>query len=68
MNDFLLSAFLGVIEGITQDIALGGLRATVPKPVPVDRHAFVSLDLGGPDPVEHHPHLLAQVQPAHRSG
>src|SRR5579862_7909574 len=42
---------LGVIDGITEDISLGGLRATIPVAIPVDRRAFISLCVAAVDPI-----------------
>jgi hypothetical protein len=42
---------LGVIDGLTEDVSVGGLRARLPVAVPADQHAFISLDLAGSDPI-----------------
>lgn len=42
---------LGVIDGVTEDVSLGGLRAHVPVAVPTDRRAFVSLGVASADPI-----------------
>jgi hypothetical protein len=42
---------LGVIDGVTEDVSLGGLRAHVPVAVPTDRRAFVSLGVATADPI-----------------
>lgn len=41
----------GLIEGVTEDLSLGGLRAKLPVAVPTDRRSFVSLELAGGDPI-----------------
>jgi hypothetical protein len=42
---------LGVIDGVTEDVSVGGLRARIPVALPADQHAFISLDLAGSDPI-----------------
>jgi hypothetical protein len=42
---------LGLVEGVTEEISLGGLRVLVPVAVPVDRRAFVSLGVADATPI-----------------
>jgi hypothetical protein len=42
---------LGLVEGVTEDISLGGFRARVPVGIPVDRRAFVALGLADAEPI-----------------
>jgi len=42
---------LGVVEGVTEDISLGGFRARVPVGLPADRRAFVALGSADAEPI-----------------
>jgi hypothetical protein len=42
---------LGVVDGITEDISLGGLRAIIPVAIPADQRAFISLAVVAADPI-----------------
>jgi hypothetical protein len=42
---------LGVIEGIAEDISLGGLRLRVPAHLPAGRRAFVSVTVADREPI-----------------
>ena len=42
---------LGVIEGVAEDISLGGLRLRVPAHLPAGRRAFVSVAVADRDPI-----------------
>jgi PilZ domain-containing protein len=42
---------LGLVEGVSEDISLGGLRARVPVGIPTDRRAFVALGQADAQPI-----------------
>jgi hypothetical protein len=58
---------LGVIEGLTEDISLGGLRAALPLPTPVDRRAFIAVGVAGSNPILAMGRILSCVARDHRS-
>jgi hypothetical protein len=45
------STDLGVVDGVTEAVSLGGLRATVPVALPADQRAFVSISVVAADPI-----------------
>jgi hypothetical protein len=59
---------LGVIDGITQDISTGGLRAIIPLAIPVDQRALISLGVAAADPILMMGRTLSCVPVAVRRG